>query len=64
MGRTNNKLHLYTPNRPEITHCLLLCQPHRTSYCRKHNPNPMIILRGNNPYNLPRTDLLNTLLPS
>uniref|UniRef100_A0A8C0F9U6 Uncharacterized protein n=1 Tax=Bubo bubo TaxID=30461 RepID=A0A8C0F9U6_BUBBB len=64
MRRTNNKLHLHTPNRPQITHCLLLRQPHGTSYRRKHNPNPVIILRGNNPHNLPRTNLLNTILPS
>lgn len=64
MRSTNNQRHLPTPNRPKITNCLLICQPHRSSSSCNHNPNPMSILRGNNPNNLPRPDLLNTILPS
>lgn len=62
MRSTNNQLNLPPPNRLKIPHCLLLRKPHRTSRRRQHNPNTLILFRGNNPNNLPRPHLLNTIL--
>uniref|UniRef100_A0A8C9L4J2 Uncharacterized protein n=1 Tax=Serinus canaria TaxID=9135 RepID=A0A8C9L4J2_SERCA len=64
MRCTNNQRHLPTTNRPKITNRLLIRQPHGISRSRNHNPNPMSILRGNNPNNLTRSNLINTILPS
>lgn len=60
----NNQLYLLTPNRLKSTHRLLLCKPHRLSHRRNNNPNPLVILRSNNPNNLSRADILDTILPS
>lgn len=64
MRSTNNQRHLPTTNRPKITNRLLICQPHRTSCSRNHDPDPMSILRGNNPNNFTRLNFINAILPS
>uniref|UniRef100_A0A8B9ZYW3 Uncharacterized protein n=1 Tax=Anas zonorhyncha TaxID=75864 RepID=A0A8B9ZYW3_9AVES len=64
MRHFNDQLNLPPRNRPEITDRLLIRQSHRTGHRCRNNPNPLIILRGNNPNNLPRTNLLHTILPS
>lgn len=43
MRGPNDQLHLLTPNRLKISHCLLIRKPHRTRNRRKHDPNSMII---------------------
>lgn len=63
MRSSNNQCHLPTTNRPKVPNCLLLCKPYRTSHRRNHNSNPMSLLRGNNPNNLSRPNLLYTILP-
>lgn len=64
MRGPNDQLHLLTPNRLKISHCLLIRKPHRTRNRRKHDPNSMIIFRGNNPNNLPRTYIITPILLS
>uniref|UniRef100_A0A8C5T6G6 Uncharacterized protein n=1 Tax=Malurus cyaneus samueli TaxID=2593467 RepID=A0A8C5T6G6_9PASS len=60
----NGKCYLPTTNQPKITNRLLFRKPHRSNYRRNHNPNPMSLLRRNNPNNRPRTYILHTILPS
>lgn len=64
MRRINNKRYLPTTNRLKISNCLLLRKPYGPSSCCNHNPNPMSLFRSNNPNNLARFNLLNTILPS
>uniref|UniRef100_A0A8C4XJ63 Uncharacterized protein n=1 Tax=Falco tinnunculus TaxID=100819 RepID=A0A8C4XJ63_FALTI len=63
MRGTNDQLNMPTTNQLKIIHCLLICKTHRPCYHSKHNPDPLIILRSNNPHNLPQPNLLNTILP-
>uniref|UniRef100_A0A671EQC1 Uncharacterized protein n=1 Tax=Rhinolophus ferrumequinum TaxID=59479 RepID=A0A671EQC1_RHIFE len=56
-------LHLLTPNRPKITHCILLCQSHSTSNGSYSHPNTLKLHRSYSPNNHPRPYILNTVLP-
>lgn len=63
MRNNYNQLHLPTPNRPKITHCILLCQPYSTSNCSRPYPDALKLHRSNSPNNRPRPHILNTILP-
>ncbi|TKC39931.1 hypothetical protein EI555_012069, partial [Monodon monoceros] len=51
MGNNHNYLYLPTSNRPKITHCLFLSQPHGTLYHSYPYSNPLKLYRGYCPNN-------------
>lgn len=59
-----NGVYLLTPNRPQVTNCLLLRQPHRPCSRRHSYPIPMRLYGGPNLDDRPRPHLLRTILPS
>lgn len=60
MGHNDNQLHLLTPNRFKIPHCLPICQPH--SHCSYYDSNPIEFYRRNCPNNCPQPHILLTTL--
>uniref|UniRef100_A0A8C0I2J8 Uncharacterized protein n=1 Tax=Balaenoptera musculus TaxID=9771 RepID=A0A8C0I2J8_BALMU len=64
MGNNHNQFYLSMSNRPKITHCLLLSQPHGTCYCSYPHSNPLKLHRGYRPNNHPRPHIVYIILPS
>lgn len=59
-----NRVHLSTPNRPEITNRILFSRPHRTGRRGYFNSNALRIYWCNYPHNRTRPRLLSTFLLS
>ncbi|KAF5927576.1 hypothetical protein HPG69_016215 [Diceros bicornis minor] len=55
---------LSTPDRPEITHRILLHQPHSFSNRSCPYPNTMKLYRSHSPNSCPRPHIISTILPS
>lgn len=64
MGNNYNQLPLPSPNRPQVTHRLLLSQPHGLSHCRRPNSKPLKLYRGHSTNNRTWPNLLPAILSS
>uniref|UniRef100_A0A8C6DXQ9 Uncharacterized protein n=1 Tax=Moschus moschiferus TaxID=68415 RepID=A0A8C6DXQ9_MOSMO len=63
MRNSYNKFYLSTPDRPKVLNRILISKPHSPSNCSCANPNTLKLHRSYSPYNRPRTNFLNIILP-
>lgn len=64
LRHNHNQLNLPTPNRPKVTHRLLLRKSHSPGYRGCSNPDTMKLHRGNSPNNCPRSHVVHNILSS